>query len=169
MPRWSKARTAAVLPAPRIIRCSYRNGRTFSPPGKLTRWMSITPSSGTCCIKRAFCMKLKLVLTVACSLILPAAARAENWPEWRGPRGDGTSLEKDVPVCWSETSNVLWKTEIPGTGHASPIVWEDRVFTVSALADTQERVLLCLDRKTGDIVWQKTVLTAPLEKKHALN
>jgi outer membrane protein assembly factor BamB len=114
-------------------------------------------------------MKLKLVLTVACALILPAAARAENWPGWRGPRGDGTSLETGVPVCWSGTSNVLWKTEIPGTGHASPIVWEDRVFTVSALADTQERLLFCLDREIGAILWQKTVLTAPLEKKHMLN
>ncbi len=74
-----------------------------------------------------------------------------------------------MPLYWSPTSNVVWKTELPGLGHASPIVWGDRVFTVSALLDTKDRVLLCLDRRTGKLLWQKTVLTAPLEHKHALN
>jgi len=54
-------------------------------------------------------------------------------------------------------------------GHASPIVWEDSAFTVSALPETGERVLLCLDRATGTLGWQQTVLTAPLERKHGLN
>ena len=57
---------------------------------------------------------------------------AENWPGWR-PRGDGTSLETNVPVNWSETENIAWKVEVPGVGHASPIVWNDRVFVVSCL------------------------------------
>src|SRR5258706_3545406 len=95
--------------------------------------------------------------------------RAENWPAWRGPRGDGTSLETRVPVRWDATRNILWKTEIPGYGHASPIVWGDRIFTVAALLESQDRVLVCLDRKTGKILWQQTVLHSPLEKKHSLN
>ena len=94
---------------------------------------------------------------------------AENWPAWRGPRGDGTGSETPVPIHWSATSNVAWKTEVPGNGHASPIVWDDRVFTVTALLESQDRVLLCLDRKTGKILWQKTVIHSPLEKKHSLN
>ncbi|MCX6905706.1 MAG: hypothetical protein NTW03_19940, partial [Verrucomicrobia bacterium] len=67
-----------------------------------------------------------------CALFLglAAAAHAENWPQWRGPRLDGTSLEKNLPVRWSATSNVVWKSALPGIGHASPIVWEDRIFTV---------------------------------------
>jgi outer membrane protein assembly factor BamB len=80
---------------------------------------------------------------------------------------DGTSLEKNVPVHWSATSNVIWKTEMPGNGHASPIVWEDRIFTASAVAE--DRVLLCFDRKDGKILWRRTVVTAPLEGKHRLN
>ena len=88
---------------------------------------------------------------------------------WRGPRLDGTSLETNVPVHWSATENVLWKTALPGAGHASPIVWADRVFTVTALPQSQARLLLCLDRRTGRILWQKTVVTSPLEKKHTLN
>ena len=95
--------------------------------------------------------------------------RSEDWPCWRGPRLDGTSLETAVPLHWSATSNVRWKTELPGAGHASPIVWSNRVFTVSALEGSQDRVLLCLDRDTGKILWQRTVLQAPPEKKHNLN
>ena len=101
--------------------------------------------------------------------IWPAEARAENWPCWRGPRLDGTSSEKRIPIHWSATSNVIWKTALPGVGHASPVVWEDRIFTVAALPDKEERVLLCLERETGRILWQKTVLKSPLETKHPLN
>lgn len=106
------------------------------------------------------------------ALLLLAAApfvSAENWPGWRGPRGDGTSLERDIPVKWSATENIAWKTEIPGLGHASPIVWEDRVFTVTCVPETEERLLICFDRKSGKILWQKAVLRTPLEKKHKLN
>jgi outer membrane protein assembly factor BamB len=102
-------------------------------------------------------------------LVWSGIVRAENWPGWRGPRGDGTSLETNVPLYWSATSNMVWQAEIPGTGHASPIIWNDRVFTVSALPATEDRVLICIDRKTGNLVWQKTVFSAPLEHKHRLN
>ena len=106
-----------------------------------------------------------------CVIILLAATmvRAENWPQWRGPRLDGTSTEKNVPVHWSATSNVIWKTVLPGLGHASPIVYGDRIFTVSAVPETEARVLLCLDRKSGKVAWQETVVKSPLERKHALN
>jgi len=96
-------------------------------------------------------------------------ASGENWPGWRGPRGDGTSLETDVPAKWSGTDNVAWKTPIPGSGHSSPIVWGDRVFLTTGIVTTQSRVLLSIDRKTGKILWQKTVINAPLENKHAEN
>src|SRR5882672_2996802 len=96
-------------------------------------------------------------------------ACAEDWPLWRGPRLDGTSTEKNIPVYWSAISNIVWRTELPGSGHASPIVWQDRLFTVSALSQNQARVLLSLDRKTGRLLWQQTVLTSPMEKKHSLN
>src|SRR5262249_32620007 len=66
---------------------------------------------------------------------LPDIASAENWPCWRGPRGDGTSLETGIPTKWDGTTgdNIVWKTAIPGRGHASPIVWGDRIFVVSCL------------------------------------
>ncbi|HSA02690.1 MAG TPA: PQQ-binding-like beta-propeller repeat protein, partial [Candidatus Paceibacterota bacterium] len=73
-----------------------------------------------------------------------------------------------VPLEW-DPSNALWKSEIPGQGHASPIVWGDRVFTTTALPATQERVLLCMARDTGRILWQQTVVQGPLEKIHKEN
>ncbi|MBC8868993.1 MAG: PQQ-binding-like beta-propeller repeat protein [Planctomycetes bacterium] len=101
----------------------------------------------------------------------PATACGENWPGWRGPRGDGTSLEKNVPTQWDGQTgkNVLWKTEVPGVGHASPIVWDDRIFLVSCLEDGLDRIVLCFDRLTGKMLWQRSVCRAPLETKNSLN
>jgi outer membrane protein assembly factor BamB len=116
------------------------------------------------------CRRLLLVCLLSCSLALQQA-KAENWPGWRGPRGDGTSLETDVPLHWNvqTNENLVWKVPVPGTGHSSPIVWEDRVFVVGCVDETTERVLASLDRKTGKLLWQQTVIRSPLETKHALN
>lgn len=97
-------------------------------------------------------------------LISLCHAVAENWPAWRGPRGDGTCLETKVPTQWDVTVHAVWKTAVPGVGHASPIVWGDRIFTVTALPEQRDRVLLCFDRATGSILWQQTVVNGPLEK-----
>lgn len=98
-------------------------------------------------------------------------ARGENWPCWRGPRGDGTSLDPHAPTKWSGTTgeNVAWKTPLPGWGHSSPIIWDDRIFVTACVEPSKERRLLCLNRQTGRILWQREVLRAPLEKRHNLN
>jgi len=64
---------------------------------------------------------------------------------------------------------VLWKTPIPGVSHASPIVWGDRVFLVSAVEGTEGRDLFSLDAASGKILWLRTVVKSPFEKKHKLN
>ncbi|MEZ6127791.1 MAG: PQQ-binding-like beta-propeller repeat protein [Planctomycetaceae bacterium] len=112
---------------------------------------------------RTLCLMSTLCLSPTCS--------AENWPCWRGPRGDGTSTEIHLPTSWnSETGeNITWKVAIPGTGHSSPIVWGDRIILSSCEEDQQRRILLCLDRTTGETVWQKTVAESILETKHRLN
>jgi len=97
-----------------------------------------------------------------------ATAKAEAWPCWRGPRGDGTSIETNVPANW-DPARAVWKTELPGRGHASAIVWDDRIFTVTGMDETRQRALICLDRNTGRILWQRTVVTGPLEKLHKQN
>jgi outer membrane protein assembly factor BamB len=103
------------------------------------------------------------------SWLLATSALAGEWPAWRGPRGDGVSEETNVPVRWSSSENVAWKTAIPGWGHSSPIIWGDRVFVTTYVEQGGRRVLLCLDRLTGKLLWEKTVLTAKPEKKNNLN
>jgi len=97
-----------------------------------------------------------------------ATAKAEAWPCWRGPRGDGTSIETNIPTNW-DPANAVWKVELPGRGHASAIVWDDRIFTVTGVEQTRQRVLICLDRNTGKLLWQQSVVTGPLEKLHKQN
>ena len=97
---------------------------------------------------------------------LPAGAE-DVWPSWRGLRGDGSSPDKVVPLKWSVEKNTVWKTPLPGKGHASPIVWRDDVFVVTAVED--KRQLLCLDRRSGKVKWSETVLTSPQERIHRRN
>jgi outer membrane protein assembly factor BamB len=93
-------------------------------------------------------------------------AQAQNWPCFRGPDGDGTSTETNLPTHWDSVTNVLWKSPVPGFGHSSPIIWEDKLFTFTAFPETQEKVLLCYDCKNGNLLWQKTVLKNTFENKH---
>lgn len=93
----------------------------------------------------------------------------QNWPNWRGPNGDGTSIETNLPSHWDSITNVVWKSPIPGVGHSSPIIWEDKLFILSAIPDTQEKILLCYDSQKGDLLWQKTVIKTDLENKHRDN
>ena len=111
----------------------------------------------------------QIVIAASVIFLPPGQANAENWNVWRGPRGDGTSNEKNVPQHWNHEDNLAWKTAVPGTGHASPIIWNDKLFLVTCDESTQERILLCFDRKSGNIIWQQIVLRATLETKHGLN
>ena len=61
------------------------------------------------------------------------AASRRTWAQFRGPDGQGVSVEKGLPDDWSATRNVLWKTPIPGRGHSSPVVWGDRIFLTTAI------------------------------------
>ena len=78
------------------------------------------------------------LLAVVCAVLAlqnlrasPAADEA-YWPYWRGPAADGMAIG-DAPLHWSDTQNVVWKTDIPGLGHSSPVVWGDRIFLTTAI------------------------------------
>jgi outer membrane protein assembly factor BamB len=114
-------------------------------------------------------MRRVLVSVAVAVSMFVCSSRAEDWPCWRGPRGDGTSVETDVPTKWSEKDNVAWKVAIPGTGHSSPVVVGERVFVTTAIEKEQKRVLICLGRRDGQKLWENVVLSAPLEGKHDLN
>lgn len=114
----------------------------------------------------------RLIATVSLLVSLLASidsAQAENWPCWRGPRGDGTSLETGIPIRWSGTENIAWQVPVPYLGHASPIVWGDRLFLVGTDLEKQDRILMGFDRTNGKLLWEKRVVHAPLEGKHRLN
>ena len=98
----------------------------------------------------------------------PSSAGAD-WPMWRGPHGNGESDETNVPTHWSATENIAWQVPIPGKGHSSPVVSGGRIFLTTALEAETRRVLLCLDRADGRILWQRDVITSPLEHKNTLN
>jgi len=105
--------------------------------------------------------------------------RTENWPQFRGHNASGIAAGQDLPLNWDVKTgtNILWKRPIPGLGHSSPVVWEDRVFVTTAVGEGKEAYLkvgrygespdnpedfvhhykvFCLDRKTGEIIWEKT-------------
>lgn len=97
------------------------------------------------------CLGLTLLVIAAG----PLGADASDWPRFRGPNGEGTSQDKNVPISWTAEKNILWKTRIPGKGNSSPITWGDRLFLQTASDDGKERQLLCIDTKSGKIVWTK--------------
>ena len=106
---------------------------------------------------------------VVCLVLATNFAFAEDWPGWRGPRSDGTVSDTGYPTTWSATENVKWKTLVPGAGHSSPVVSKGKVFVTSCLKDEKNRVLYCLDRAGGKILWEKVVLVSDLERKHGEN
>lgn len=75
-------------------------------------------------------------------LFASAAARSENWPQWRGPSDDGISKETNLPAEWGESKNILWKLKLPGQSGATPAIWDDRIFLTSQ--DGDDVVLMCI-------------------------
>jgi outer membrane protein assembly factor BamB len=112
---------------------------------------------------------------IAWVLILFAASCAEtalaadvNWPRWRGPAGDGHSAETGLPVRW-DAGSVVWKTPLRGRGQSSPVIWGDHIFLTTALENGKQRLVCCVDRKTGKILWEQIAWTGVPEKTHAMN
>ncbi|MFN0055300.1 MAG: PQQ-binding-like beta-propeller repeat protein [Planctomycetales bacterium] len=91
-----------------------------------------------------------------------------DWPRFRGPNGTGISPDADVPVEIGEEQNLLWKVELPGQGNASPIVVDGRVYLQTASVEGDQRMLLCLDLKTGEPIWKHTV-SGETGETHAKN
>ena len=93
------------------------------------------------------------LLTLGLNLV--SIARAENWPQWRGPKNDGISTEKNVPVKWSKTENIAWRLPLPGIAGATPCVWGDRIFLTSAKGE-DELIALCVGTD-GKILWERSL------------
>lgn len=95
-----------------------------------------------------------LLVTSLALLLVPASLLADNWPQWRGPTGDGLSKETGLPTEWSEKKNVAWRVDLPGMGSSTPAVWGDKIFLTCE--DGNDLVLICFSTK-GKELWKKTV------------
>ena len=132
-------------------------------------------------------MKRIAILTLCIFALAVIAAIAsqpvgfeKNWHHWRGPHATGAAADANPPTTWSETENIRWKVAIPGTGHAAPIIWEDKIFIQTAIEVKEEKKesednnpfsgffqrdsgpkykfdLLAINRSDGSILWQKTL------------
>lgn len=97
---------------------------------------------------------LGIALFVMCS-----TARAEDWPRFRGPEGDGVSTDTKVPTEWGAEKNLKWKLDLPGKGFSSPIVVGDKVFVTAWSGGGRDvtRHLVCVDREKGEALWTRSV------------
>lgn len=91
------------------------------------------------------------------------------WPRWRGPTGQGLAVGSGYPDRWSDTENVVWKTELPGSGNSSPIVWDDRVFLTTAYDNGARRSILSLRRSDGELLWETFAPDATPERANKKN
>jgi outer membrane protein assembly factor BamB len=82
----------------------------------------------------------------------PALRGAENWPQFRGPEGNGHSDARGLPLHWSETQNIVWKTPIHDRGWSSPVIFGKQIWLTSASKDARELYVFCIDRDTGKII-----------------
>ena len=105
----------------------------------------------------------RLLVSVGLALLITASAGAENWPQWRGPYFNGSTTEKGLPTQWSKTEQVAWVAPMPGYSSATPVVWEDCVFA-SSPDEQKNLLLLCLDRKTGQVRWKRVVSGGDFQK-----
>ena len=108
-------------------------------------------------------------LAMAVSFVVTATAHAEsNWPSWRGPAGSGHSPDKALPVKWTD-ADLVWKRQLIGSGQSSPTVWGERIFLTSSTEKGGQRNVMCLDRSTGELLWDRVAWTGYPEKTHSMN
>ncbi len=142
-----------------------------------------------------FALVVSLATLFTLNPSLRSLAAGSNWPQWRGPESTGISPEKNLPLAWSSTKNVQWKTPIVGRGHSSPIVWGNRVFLTTAVegeivpgakavthliegkpwvhpdsvgANRKHAFkVIALDSNTGKVLWERTAWEGtPYDDRH---
>ena len=151
------------------------------------RGVPVVPARGVPVVPSVRGVSVGVLLLLFAAGVSPASA--ENWPQWRGPGGQGVSSERAVPADWQPDRNIAWKVALP-SGHSSPIVWGDRLFVTAAIegevipgaravehtmegkpwvhpdsvaADRRHTLkVLALDTRTGRTVWERTAYDGPV-------
>src|SRR6185436_660259 len=133
---------------------------------------------------------MKYLLALVLYFAAAPSVDAQNWPSFRGPNGSGVGDGNNPPTVWDaeKSTNILWKTPIPGLGHSSPVIWGDRIFVTTAISSAANSQFVhgltdtgasaddnskhswrvyCLDKNTGRIIWEKVIYEgAPKVKRH---
>jgi outer membrane protein assembly factor BamB len=113
-----------------------------------SQWMQVQKAS-----MRGY-LTIRVAVVPVLLLILGVSGRAENWPRFRGPNGQGLGDARTIPVKWS-VQDYNWEIELPGRGHSSPVVWDDKVFVTSADEKGLKGTLLCVSASDGRELWRK--------------
>jgi outer membrane protein assembly factor BamB len=99
---------------------------------------------------------IRTLLAVALAVLVSAVARADNWPNWRGPANNGICNETGLPASFGESKNLLWKLPLPGKGSSTPIIWGDRIFLTAS--ENRDLILLCAGTN-GKVLWKRKLAT----------
>src|SRR5436190_9292108 len=88
--------------------------------------------------------------------MLAQAADSTNWPAWRGPKADSVADDRNLPLRWSQTENVVWSVKLPGGGTSSPVIYGKKLFVTSQTEENGKNslLLLCYDRDNGKELWR---------------
>lgn len=113
-------------------------------------------------------MKYSTVVLSLCLAFTLTSPAAENWPRFRGPAGTGHHTGTALPTKWS-ADNILWRVELKGEGHSSPVNWGDRIFLTTATDQGRACQVFALSARDGRLLWEKTVACDSPGKTHGMN
>ena len=113
-----------------------------------------------------YCLVVFFAFYFGLAVTLPAA----NWPSWRGDlAGSGIVSDNSVPLEWDSKKNIRWRVPLPDRGNSSPVIWGDKVFITQATDSDKGRSVMCFNKLTGTMLWQKGVIYEKKEKTHQTN
>jgi outer membrane protein assembly factor BamB len=115
-------------------------------------------------------MRMRMLFSLWACLLATNLFAAGEWPQFLGPAGDSHSTAKGLPLTWSETENIVWKTPIHGRGWSSPVIWDNQIWMTTATEDGKQQFAICIDRDTGKILVDKLLFENDKPSEiHALN
>lgn len=131
--------------------------------------MGLSMASFRCCLSPATFLLLLATLP-AVPLAAGTPADADCWPEFRGPTADGHAGDRGLPITWTDSENVRWKTAIPGRAWSSPVVWKNQVWLTTGTEDGKQLTAICIDRDFGKIVFEKPLFAVAVPSEvHKFN
>ena len=114
--------------------------------------------------------RINLILLLSTLTIFISCTKNTNWTQFRGSKLDGKAVNEKLALAWSPDSNIVWKTEIPGTGWSSPVIYENDIWLSTASDEGQKLLAIKVDKTSGEIQ-QELLLFEPdtVYSKHSVN